>query len=184
MQVSQTGIPDLFVVALNAHKDHRGLFAETWRDEWGGVIGLKKRFVQDNHARAEQKGVMRGLHFQTPPHAQAKLIWVTRGAVYDAVVDLRAGSSTYGKWYGLVLTEENMLRLFVPEGFAHGYMTLEPGTEVQYKVNAYYAPEHEDGLLWNDPALAIPWPGITPVLSKKDAEQPLLSELTSPFIYG
>lgn len=184
MQVTPTGIPGLVIVTPDVHKDHRGFFAETWREEWGEGIKLDAPFIQDNHARSEQKGVLRGLHFQRPPHAQAKFIWVTRGAVYDAVVDLRVGSPTYGKWYGLVLSEENMLRLFVPKGFAHGYMTLEPGTEVHYKVNSYYRPDHDAGLRWDDPALGIAWPGIQPVLSEKDKKLPLLKELKSPFVYA
>ena len=184
MRVSKTDIPDLLIVSLDVHKDHRGFFAETWRDTWGELIRLDAPFVQDNHARSEQRGVLRGLHFQKPPHAQAKLIWVGRGAVYDAVVDLRLHSPAYGKWYGLVLSEENMLRLFVPKGFAHGYMTLEPGTEVHYKVNAFYKPDHDAGIRWDDPALAIPWPGIVPVLSDKDKRLPALADLESPFVYS
>lgn len=184
MQVAQTPIPDLLVVSLAVHRDHRGFFAETWRDEWNAQLRLDAPFVQDNHVRSEQRGVLRGLHFQKPPHTQAKLIWVTRGAVYDAVVDLRTGSPTYGKGYGLVLSEENMLRLFVPRGFAHGYMTLEPGTETHYKVNSYYKPDHDAGVLWNDPALGIPWPDIEPVLSEKDKLLPWLADLKSPFTYG
>ena len=184
MRVASTEIPDLLTVSLDAHRDHRGFFAETWRNEWGGLIKLDAPFIPDNHVRSEQKGVLRGLHFQKPPHAQAKLIWVTRGAVYDAVVDVRLGSPTYGKWYGLVLSEENMLRLFVPKGFAHGYMTLEPGTEVHYKVNSYYKPDHDAGVRWDDPALAIPWPGIRPVLSEKDKLLPALADLESPFTYS
>lgn len=184
MRVTPTELPGLCIVSLDVHKDHRGFFAETWRDEWSGLLKLDAPFVQDNHVRSERKGVLRGLHFQNPPHAQAKLIWASRGAVYDAVVDVRAGSPTYGKSYGLVLSEENMQRLFVPKGFAHGYMTLEPGTEVHYKVNAYYKPDHEGGIRWDDPALAIPWPGIRPVLSEKDTLLPELARLRSPFVYS
>ena len=183
MHITPTGIPDLLVVSLDAHKDHRGFFAETWRDEWGGRLNLDAPFIQDNHARSEQKGVLRGMHFQKPPHAQAKFIWVTKGAIYDAAVDLRVGSPSYGKCYGLVLSEENMLRLFVPKGFAHGYMTLEPGTEVHYKVNAYYRPDHDAGIRFDDPSLAISWPGISPILSEKDGRLPALADLTSPFVY-
>jgi dTDP-4-dehydrorhamnose 3,5-epimerase len=183
MRISLTDIPDLLIVSLDAHKDHRGFFAETWRANWGGLMQLDSAFVQDNHVRSEQRGVMRGLHFQKPPHAQAKLVWVSRGAVYDAVVDLRRGSPAYGKCYGLVLSEANMLRLFVPKGFAHGYMTLEPGTEVHYKVNSYYQPDSEAGIRFDDPALAIAWPAIEPVLSEKDKGLPLLSDLQTPFTY-
>ena len=183
MQVSPTSIPDLYVVKVNAHKDPRGFFVETWRADWGAELLLDEPFVQDNHARSEVMGVLRGLHFQKPPCAQTKLVWATRGAVYDVAVDLRVGSPAYGKWYGLVLSEENMLRLFVPKGFAHGYITLEPGTEVQYKVNAYYSPEDDGGIRWNDPALDIPWPDMSPILSEKDTRHPLLAEFTSPFVY-
>ena len=184
MQVIPTGISGLVVVSLDVHKDHRGFFAEVWREEWAQAIQLDNTFIQDNHARSEQKGVLRGLHFQKPPHAQAKLIWTTRGAVYDVAVDLRVGSPTYGKWHGLVLSEENMLRFFVPKGFAHGYMTLEPGTEVHYKVNSYYRPDHDAGIRWDDPSLAIPWPCITPILSEKDALLPFLKDISSPFSLG
>ena len=183
MRVTQTEIPDLYILEPLVHRDHRGFFVETWRDAWGESIGLKHPFIQDNHACSVHKGVVRGLHFQAPPHAQAKLIWVSRGAVYDVAVDIRKGSPTYGRWKGLVLSAENALRFFVPHGFAHGYMTLEPGTEVNYKVDAYYAAAAEGGLFWNDPALGIDWPDVPPILSEKDEVLPLLKALESPFIY-
>jgi len=126
---------------------------------------------------------LRGLHFQLPPHTQSKLVWVTRGAVYDVAVDLRKDSPSYGQWHGLVLSEENMLRFFIPHGFAHGYMVLEADTEFHYKVDAYYAPQSEGGILWNDPALAIAWPALSPVLSPKDKLLPLMSSFETPFTY-
>ena len=183
MEIITTEIPGLVIINLNLHKDDRGFFVETWREEWSKKLKLESPFIQDNHARSEQKGVLRGLHFQTPPHAQSKLVWVGRGAVYDVAVDLRKGSPTYGKWHGLVLSEENMLRFFIPRGFAHGYMTLEQGTEFHYKVDAYYAPGHEGGIRWDDPELAIPWPGLVPVMAERDRTLPLISSLESPFIY-
>lgn len=181
MEIIHSHIPDLITIKLAPHKDERGFFVETWRDEWAQKLKLTAPFIQDNHARSESRGVLRGLHFQRPPHAQSKLVWVTRGAVYDVAVDLRRSSPTYGKWYGLVLSEENMLRYFIPAGFAHGYMVLEPGTEFHYKVNAYYAPGSEGGLCWNDPSLGITWPQLEPTLSEKDKLLPLMNSFESPF---
>lgn len=183
MQVAETSIPGLVLLTPKAHRDHRGFFVETWRDEWQPLVESAGAFVQDNHAMSVDKGVVRGLHFQAPPYAQSKLIWVSRGAVYDVAVDIRKGSPTYGKWEGRLLSAENFLRFFIPRGFAHGYMTLEPDTEVNYKVDSYYNAPAEGGLFWNDPALSIPWPDIAPILSDKDKELPLLQALESPFIY-
>lgn len=183
MRIMPTQIPHLLIAEPKAHADERGFFLESWREEWGAKFGLSSPFIQDNHARSEQPGVLRGLHFQRPPKAQAKLVWVSRGAVYDVAVDIRKGSPTFGAWHGLVLSAENRLRFFVPEGFAHGYMTLEPGTEVHYKVNAYYSLEHEGGILFDDPALGIGWPDIAPQLSAKDRSLPLIKNLDSPFTY-
>ena len=156
---------------------------ETWREEWGAELGLSGPCIQDNHARSEQAGVLRGLHFQAPPQAQSKLVWASRGAIYDVAVDIRRGSPTFGKWQGIILSEENKLRFFVPRGFAHGYLTLEPGTEVHYKVDAYYSPEHEGGIRYNDPGLGIPWPLEGVILSEKDNILPLLGSFDSPFVY-
>lgn len=183
MRIIPTEIPDLVVLELPVHTDARGFFMESWRADWSKTLRLDRPFIQDNMARSEGKGVVRGLHFQAPPHAQSKLVWVGRGAVYDVAVDVRVGSPTWGRWHGQVLSEENRLRFFVPPGFAHGYMTLEPGVEVLYKVDNYYAPGHEGGLRHDDPALGIPWPGLAPVLSEKDRALPLLSALDSPFTY-
>jgi len=181
LQIVQTGIPGLVLLEPKVHGDHRGFFLETFRKDFLRDAGLPHDFVQDNHARSEQAGVLRGLHFQLPPATQAKLVWVTAGSVYDVAVDLRAGSPTYGKWYAVTLSASNFRRLLVPRGFAHGYMTLEPGTEFQYKVDAYYAPELDAGIIWNDPDLAIPWPDIPPVLSDKDTALPRLRDFRTPF---
>ncbi len=183
MRILSTPIPDLLVFEPVAHRDERGFFMETWRGEWREALGLSHDFVQENHARSESSGVVRGLHFQLPPHTQGKLLWVVAGSVYDVAVDLRKGSPSYGRWHGLALSAANALRFWVPRGFAHGYMTLEPGTEVQYKVDAYYAPASEGGIRWDDPSLAVPWPDIPALLSSKDKGLPLLEAFDSPFIY-
>ncbi|UZP66012.1 dTDP-4-dehydrorhamnose 3,5-epimerase [Desulfovibrio mangrovi] len=183
MQIVQTGIPGLVILEPKVHGDHRGFFIETFRRDTLQNAGLPFDFVQDNHARSEQAGVLRGLHFQLPPATQAKLVWVTSGSVFDVVVDLRAGSPTFRQWYSVTLSAQNFKRLLVPRGFAHGYMTLEPGTEFQYKVDAYYAPQMESGIVWNDPDLAIPWPDITPILSEKDNLLPKLAEFNTPFTF-
>lgn len=183
MEIHQTGIPDLVVLTPKVHKDHRGFFLETFRTDLLKEAGLPHTYIQDNHARSEEKGVTRGLHFQLPGATQAKLVWVTRGSVFDVAVDLRKGSPTYGKHFCLILSAENFKRLLVPRGFAHGYMTLEEGTEFQYKVDAYYAPEKDSGIFWNDPALQIKWPDIPPILSEKDTHLPKLADFSSPFIF-
>lgn len=170
-------------------KDNRGFFSETFnRQAFERVDDLADfgEFVQDNHSFSEEKGVIRGLHFQIPPHAQDKLVRVTRGSIYDVAVDIRIGSPTYGSYVGAVLSAENWHQLWIPKGFAHGFCTLEPRTEVLYKVTDYYDPECDRGLAWNDPALGIEWPLDTSeiVLSDKDAKQPKLSELQSYFSYS
>lgn len=186
MQIIETGIPGLLRLEPRVFRDERGFFLETYRRDLFAALGVPAGFVQDNHARSEQPGVLRGLHFQLPPATQAKLVWVTRGSVFDVAVDLRAGSPTYGKWYGCELSERNFARLFVPRGFAHGYMTLEPGTEFQYKVDAYYSPERDAGIAWDDPDLGITWPDIAPalpILSDKDRRLPRLRDFQSPFTF-
>lgn len=182
MKILQTPLAGLCILEPKVHRDHRGFFVETWRDQWLESIGAQHPFVQDNHARSEEAGVVRGLHYQAPPAAQSKLIWATQGAIYDVAVDIRLGSPTYGKAFGIELSSENFLRLYVPRGFAHGYMTLVPGTEVNYKVDSVYSPAHEGGIIWNDPALQIAWPKtVAPILSEKDTALPALAECASPF---
>ena len=181
MQIRETGLPGLRILSPAVHKDHRGFFLESFREEFFQGLDDPVHFIQDNHARSEEAGVLRGLHYQAPPAAQAKLVWVSRGAAFDVAVDLRRASPTYGKSHSLVLTPDNFLRLLVPKGFAHGYMTLEAGTEFHYKVDHYYSPEHEGGLRWNDPALAIDWPGHTPIMTGRDMDWPLLADLPAIF---
>jgi len=163
------------------HQDNRGFFLESYSEGQFARHGINSVFVQDNHSRSAAAGVLRGLHFQAPPAAQAKLVRVTRGAVCDVIVDIRAGSPTYGKWQQFELTAGNFLMLYVPAGFAHGFCTLEPDTEVQYKVDRPYSPRHENGIIWNDPDLCIGWPVQTPVLSDKDANLARFSGFVSPF---
>ena len=165
--------------------DARGWFMETYNAESYAKLGIRDVFCQDNHSMSAEPGVLRGLHFQRPPHAQAKLVRCVRGSIYDVAVDVRKGSPTYGKWVAAELSAENGKQLYVPIGFAHGFVTLEPGTEVQYKVNSLYAPAAEGGVIWNDPMLAIAWPlpAGGPSLSPKDLVLPTLAELDSPFAY-
>lgn len=182
MRLIETDIPDLVILEPRVFQDERGFFMESYNKEMLASYGLEYDFIQDNHARSGE-GVLRGLHFQKPPMDQAKLVRVTRGSVYDVAVDLRKGSPTYGKWAGVTLSADNFLQFLVPRGFAHGYVTLEPDTEFQYKVDNYYAPKLDGGIIWNDPDLAIDWPVESPTLSAKDRELPTLTEFDSPFVY-
>jgi len=166
-------------------EDPRGWFCETYNQKRFLELGIDVVFCQDNHSLSRPAGVLRGLHFQAPPHAQAKLVRCVRGRIWDVAVDIRAGSPTYGRWAGAEISADNGYQLFVPAGFAHGFVTLEPDTEVEYKVNAFYDKDSEGGLIWNDPALALPWPlpAGGPVVSDKDAVLPGFSDFASPFGY-
>lgn len=185
MQVECLNIPDVVVLRPDKYGDRRGFFSETYSKQALAALGIHIDFVQDNHSLSAKKGTVRGLHFQTPPFAQDKLVRVTRGSAFDVAVDLRQGSPTYGEYACVVLSAEVWNQILVPIGFAHGFMTLEPDTEVIYKVSNYYSPEHDMGLLWNDPALGIKWPisGGEAILSDKDRRQPRLAELITPFNY-
>ena len=178
-------IMKLLLLKPNRHVDHRGFFAETYSRRKYHELGIDVEFVQDNHSLSREVGTLRGLHFQAPPHAQAKLVRCGRGALFDVAVDIRRGSPTYGQWQGYELTVENGAQLYVPVGFAHGFVTLLPDSEIVYKCSDYYAPETEGTVLWNDPDIGIDWQTDTsPILSNKDAVAPLLSDLESPFIFG
>ena len=157
---------DLLLLSPKRHSDERGYFAETYSREKYSEFGVYEEFVQDNHSFSPEVGTIRGLHFQAPPHAQAKLVRCGRGAIFDVAVDMRRGSPTYGQWEGHELTAENGHQLFVPIGFAHGFVTLEPNSEIVYKCSDYYAPESEGAVLWNDPEIGIEWPtGFDPILN-------------------
>ena len=178
MQLIVTSIPDLKIIVPKRHADARGWFRETWNAKTLARLGIEATFVQDNQARSLHRGTVRGLHFQIEPAAQGKLIWVTRGAIFDVAVDIRPGSANFGRHGDAELTAENGHQLWVPAGFAHGYCTLEDDTEVQYKVTDYYNPAHERGIAWNDPDLAIRWP-VAPKsahLSDRDACLPRLRD--------
>lgn len=176
-------IADVVLLVPQRTKDLRGWFAETYNAARFKELGINSEFLQDNHAYSRAAGTVRGLHFQHPPEAQAKLVRVVRGAIYDVAVDLRRKSATYGKFAAAKLSALGGEQLFVPAGFAHGYCTLEPETEVIYKVDARYAPEAEGGVLWNDPDLAIGWPmdANNAHLSEKDLVLPRLRDLENPF---
>ena len=172
-------------IKLKRHDDHRGFFAEIYNRHKYSELGIDDEFVQDNHSLSREVGTLRGLHFQAPPYAQAKLVQCSRGAIFDVAVDIRSGSPTYGQWEAYELTAENGHQLYIPVGFVHGFVTLEPDSEIVYKCSDYYAPEVEGAVLWNDPDIGINWPTeAAPVLSDKDAAAPLLSDLESPFIFG
>jgi dTDP-4-dehydrorhamnose 3,5-epimerase len=166
--------------------DARGWFSETYVESRYAEQGVACRFVQDNHSYSQPAFTLRGLHFQTPPHGQDKLVRCTRGRIFDVAVDVRAGSPSYGRWVGAELSAENGRQLFVPIGFAHGFLTLEPDCEVVYKVSDVYAPAQDGGIRWDDPTVAIDWPllpGATPQLSAKDEVLPPLDAFDSPFPY-
>ena len=167
------------------HGDHRGFFAETYSRRKYSELGIDIEFVQDNHSLSREVGTLRGLHFQAPPHAQAKLVRCGLGAIFDVAVDIRRGSPTYGQWEGYELTAENGDQLYIPVGFAHGFVTLAADSEIVYKCSDYYAPETEGAVLWNDPVIGIDWPTeADPILSDKDAAASSLADLESPFIFG
>jgi dTDP-4-dehydrorhamnose 3,5-epimerase len=185
MDVEATNLPGVLLLKPRYFHDARGYFVETYNTRSAGQAGLATAFVQDNQALSRRRGTVRALHFQVPPKVQAKLVRVLRGSIYDVAVDLRLGSPSYGKWVAATLTAQGGEQIFVPRGFAHGYCTIEDNTEVAYKVDDYYAPECEQGLTWDDPALGIGWP-VSPadaVLSDKDRKLPGFADFASPFRY-
>jgi dTDP-4-dehydrorhamnose 3,5-epimerase len=182
MDFQKTKLENLILIKPKVFSDNRGFFLESYSKEKFKKAGIAADFVQDNHSMSADKGVLRGLHFQKPPHAQAKLVRVTKGSVFDVVVDLRTESKTFGKWESFLLSEQNKLILFVPKGFAHGFCTMENNTEFMYKVDEFYAPESDSGIIWNDPTLNINWPlEGEPILSEKDCKLQTFKELESPF---
>jgi len=183
VKVTDTAIPEVKLLVPERHRDARGFLSETYSRRALAATGLRLDFVQENQVLSRERGVLRGLHFQRPPHAQDKLIRVVRGAIFDVAVDIRRGSPTYGRHVAATLSAEAWNQIYIPGGFAHGYCSLEPDTEVLYKVTAFYAPDHESGLLWKDPALGIPWP-IDPaevLVTERDRGLPTLAEFDSPF---
>jgi dTDP-4-dehydrorhamnose 3,5-epimerase len=183
LEVQPTAIPDVKILIPKRFSDHRGVFSETYNRQRFVDAGITADFVQDNYSLSLEAGTVRGLHFQSGPFAQVKLVRVTRGRILDVVVDIRRSSPTYGKYVALELSAEDGRQLLVPVGFAHGFCTLEPNTETQYKVSAYYSAAHDHGLAFDDPELGIEWPLPTgqAVLSDKDRRQPRLAELPAYF---
>jgi len=183
VQVMATEIEDVKLIVSRIHRDHRGFFSETYNKAALAALGVNLEFVQDNHSLSVERGVVRGLHFQTPPFAQDKLVRVIRGAIFDVAVDIRRGSPTYGKHVARLISAADWNQFLVPIGFAHGFCTLEPDTEVIYKVTNYYSPEHDRGMLWNDADLGIAWPIAEgeAILSDKDRKQPRFRELKEYF---
>ena len=174
---------NLKLIKTKSYKDHRGFFVETYSRRLYAEMGIDVEFVQDNHSLSRAIGTLRGLHFQAPPAAQGKLVRCGRGAIFDVAVDIRRGSPTYGQWEGYELSAENGHQLYVPVGFAHGFVTLEPDSEIVYKCTDYYAPETEGAVRWD--SCGIEWPlSGDPVLSDKDAIASALADFDSPFVYG
>jgi dTDP-4-dehydrorhamnose 3,5-epimerase len=183
MQIETTRIAGVLVVTPKKFSDERGFFSETFRASALAAHGVTHPWVQDNHSMSGKGGVVRGLHFQSPPHAQAKLLRVVQGSILDVAVDIRKGSPTYGKHVAVELSEANWKQLYVPTGMAHGFCTLTDRAEVLYKTSNEYAPETEGGLMWNDPALGIAWPiaAAEATVNARDSGWPYLSALQSPF---
>jgi dTDP-4-dehydrorhamnose 3,5-epimerase len=182
-EVIPQALPDVLLIVAKKFGDARGYFMETYSHRRLEAAGFSGAFVQDNQSFTAAVGTVRGLHFQAPPHAQAKLVRVTRGAILDVCVDIRRGSPTFGQHVTAELSADNNAQLLVPVGFAHGFQTLVPDCEVLYKVTDFYAPQAEGGLIWNDPALGIPWPidADRAALNARDASWPRLADLNSPF---
>ncbi len=169
-------IPEVILIKPKVFEDERGFFMETFKKEDFEKIGITNEFIQDNHSKSKY-GVLRGLHFQRSPYEQAKLVRCIRGIIFDVVVDIRRNSPTFGKYVGVILSEFNKLILYVPRGFAHGFLTLSEVAEVIYKVDNKYAPEYEGGIIWNDPTININWPYVENIiLSEKDKKWPTLNE--------
>ena len=185
MQVKQTPLSGVIVITPARFGDNRGFFSESYSAKALADHGIDTQFVQDNHSLSMIQGTIRGLHFQAPPHAQDKLVRCGRGALFDVAVDIRQGSPTYGQWFGIELSFENGKQLLVPAGFAHGFVTRAPETEIIYKCSDYYAQATEGAVAWNDPEIDINWGlgATSPVLSEKDANAPSLADLNSPFTF-
>ncbi len=182
MRIEHTPLPEVLILAPRRFRDDRGFFSESWNRARLAQHGITLDFVQDNHSLSQKAGTLRGLHYQAPPHAQAKLVRCGRGRLFDVAVDIRATSPTFGQWFGLELSAENGLQLLIPKGFLHGFVTLEDETEIIYKCDDYYAPDCDGAVRFDDPDIAIDWPLSAPLLlSQKDASAPLLRDSGAPF---
>jgi len=181
MDIKERKIKGVYEITLNPYFDTRGFFMRVFDDNIFSEKGLKKKWVQENHSFTEKKGIIRGLHFQFPPFSEAKLVRCINGEIFDVFVDLRSNSETFGKWDSIELSRMNKKMVFIPRGFAHGFCTLSEQAEVLYKVDNFYSPEHELGLLWNDPELKISWPEKDPVLSEKDKKNITLNQFIQKY---
>ena len=183
LEARPLGLEGVVEIRPDRISDERGFFSEVWNKARWREVGIDVDFVQDNHSLSKQRGVLRGLHYQAPPMAQAKLVRVTRGAIFDVAVDIRASSPTYGQWVSTTLSASLWNQLFVPVGFAHGFVTIEPDTEVEYKVSALYSPEHDRAIRFDDPDIAIEWPLPVSelILSAKDRAAPRLADVQTGF---
>lgn len=177
MKILEIFLNGVVLLEPKVFRDHRGFFSESYNQQTMHDVGINIPFVQDNHSLSVEAGTVRGLHYQMPPNAQTKLVRVVSGAVYDVAVDIRKSSPAFGKWIGVSLTAANHRQLLIPKGFAHGFCTLVPNTEVLYKVDEYYSPEHDAGIAWDDPEIGIEWPFTDAILSAKDEKHPPLREL-------
>ena len=185
MDIQKTVLPGVLIVTPPRFGDHRGFFSESWNRKRAQAAGIEIDFVQDNHSLSRDVGTVRGLHFQSPPHAQAKLVRCGRGCLFDVAVDIRRGSPTYGQWFGIELSFENGRQLLIPAGFLHGFVTRTPDTEIIYKCSDYYAPDCDGAIRFDDPTIGIDW-GLgtrAAILSEKDAKAPLLADFDSPFVF-
>lgn len=184
MKATETELKGVFVLEPQVFGDARGWFMESWSQRKMHDAGIDVQFVQDNQSFSAQKGTLRGLHYQLNPMCQAKLLRCTRGKIFDVAVDIRKGSPQYGKWVGVELSAENKKQLFIPRGFAHGFITLTDDVEVQYKADNYYAPKCDGNIRWDDPDIGVEWPLKPVILSEKDSKAPLLKERTNlNFVY-
>lgn len=181
MRLIQTKLEGVMIVEPSVFGDNRGFFLESYNEKKFNELGLDYKFIQDNHSLSVEPGVLRGLHYQLDPKAQTKLVRVATGAIYDVAVDIRRNSPTFGQWVGVILSAANKRQLLVPKGFAHGFCTIVSNTEVLYKVDEYYSPEHDRGIAWDDPDLGIDWPVTSPILSEKDGKHPLLKDAENNF---
>ncbi|MEW9673282.1 dTDP-4-dehydrorhamnose 3,5-epimerase [Ammoniphilus sp. 3BR4] len=176
MNIIQTKLDGVVIIEPAVFGDNRGFFMESYNEQRFIQSGLDIKLIQDNQSLSVETGTIRGLHYQLNPKAQTKLVRVLTGAIYDVAVDIRKDSPTFGQWVGVILSEDNKRQLLVPKGFAHGFCTLVPNTQVFYKVDEYYSPENDRGILWNDPDIGIDWPTSRPILSDKDSKLPLLKD--------
>lgn len=183
MNIVKTKLDDVLIIEPDVFGDHRGWFTETYSKKKFGEVGINVDFIQDNHSMSSQKGTLRGLHFQTNPKAQTKLVRCTRGKILDVAVDLRKGSATFGKWVSVELSEENKRQLLIPKGFAHGFLSLTEDVEVQYKVDEYYSPECDRSIKYNDPDIGVVWGIDNPILSQKDLTAPFLRDCDPGFSF-